>query len=379
MLYLEDYLEMIEHLPQELKDRFTEIRELDLQVQNASDKLDDRVKSLFLSAKKAKTPDKDTEFQTIRKEYYKALEDADEKVHQANQMYDLVDRYLRRLDQELHKFKMELEADNAGITEVLEKRSLELDQPRERDRERIERDNLPNSQKENRFLGTGGAVIKTEKKVERKASMDKTSIAIPSVSGSTTPALSYSLGHMGAGGNAIAAAASQAIAVTQMMQQGRRTASLKASYDAINLGLHTQEFSVGRELLANTELHQAAQQALAATAGTSSTTVEQKRNKRKSQHTTQNQELLTQPPDELVEEPPLVETPVEPTADWTFDPSEPRYCLCNQVSYGDMVACDNESCPIEWFHYPCVGITATPKGKWYCPQCSASMRRRGRR
>lgn len=28
--------------------------------------------------------------------------------------------------------------------------------------------------------------------------------------------------------------------------------------------------------------------------------------------------------------------------DWTYDPNEPRYCLCNQVSYGDMVACDNE-------------------------------------
>jgi len=389
MLYLEDYLEMIEHLPQELKDRFTEIRELDLQVQNASDKLDDRVKSLFMSARKTRTPERDTEFQTIRKEYYKALEDADEKVHQANQMYDLVDRYLRRLDQELHKFKMELEADNAGITEVLEKRSLELDQPRgDRDRERVDRDNLTNSQKENRFVGVGGigigvggvpTIIKTEKKVERKASIDKMAQGplIPSLRGvGSTPALSYSLGHMGAGGNAIAAAASQAIAATQ---QGRRTASLKASYDAINLGLHTQEFSVGRELLANTELHQAAQQALAATAGTSSTTVEQKRNKRKSQHTTHNQELLSQPADELVEEPTVIETPTETTAEWTFDPSEPRYCLCNQVSYGDMVACDNEDCPIEWFHYPCVGITATPKGKWYCPQCSASMRRRGRR
>lgn len=28
--------------------------------------------------------------------------------------------------------------------------------------------------------------------------------------------------------------------------------------------------------------------------------------------------------------------------DWNFDPSEPRYCVCNQVSYGEMVACDNE-------------------------------------
>lgn len=62
--------------------------------------------------------------------------------------------------------------------------------------------------------------------------------------------------------------------------------------------------------------------------------------------------------------------------DWTFDPNEPRYCLCNQVSYGDMVACDNPRCPVEWFHYPCVNITAPPKGKWYCPQCNASMNRR---
>ena len=31
-----------------------------------------------------------------------------------------MDRHLRKLDQELAKFKMELEADNAGITEILE-------------------------------------------------------------------------------------------------------------------------------------------------------------------------------------------------------------------------------------------------------------------
>lgn len=38
-----------------------------------------------------------------------------------------VDRHLRKLDQELSKFKMELEADNAGITEVLEKRKYDID------------------------------------------------------------------------------------------------------------------------------------------------------------------------------------------------------------------------------------------------------------
>lgn len=65
--------------------------------------------------------------------------------------------------------------------------------------------------------------------------------------------------------------------------------------------------------------------------------------------------------------------------EWSYDPNEPRYCTCNQVSYGDMVACDNDACPYEWFHYPCVGITQPPKGKWYCPKCTASMRRRGNR
>lgn len=40
-----------------------------------------------------------------------------------------VDRHLRKLDQELAKFKMELEADNAGITEILERRESQATPP----------------------------------------------------------------------------------------------------------------------------------------------------------------------------------------------------------------------------------------------------------
>ncbi|KAG5844983.1 hypothetical protein ANANG_G00133950 [Anguilla anguilla] len=58
-------------------------------------------------------------------------------------------------------------------------------------------------------------------------------------------------------------------------------------------------------------------------------------------------------------------SPVE----FTIDPNEPTYCLCDQVSYGEMIGCDNEQCPIEWFHFSCVGLTYKPKGKWYCPKC----------
>ncbi|GJN30277.1 hypothetical protein PR202_gb18568 [Eleusine coracana subsp. coracana] len=58
------------------------------------------------------------------------------------------------------------------------------------------------------------------------------------------------------------------------------------------------------------------------------------------------------------------------------DPNEPTYCLCNQVSYGEMVACDNSDCKIEWFHFGCVGLKEQPKGKWYCPNCIGFQKKR---
>ena len=50
-----------------------------------------------------------------------------------------------------------------------------------------------------------------------------------------------------------------------------------------------------------------------------------------------------------------------------------KYCTCQRVSFGDMVACDNPSCPFEWFHWECVGLTSEPKGTWFCPECEPRM------
>ena len=78
-----------------------------------------------------------------------------------------------------------------------------------------------------------------------------------------------------------------------------------------------------------------------------------------------------------------------------------------QVSFGDMIACDNENVSHwltslviedayfhhhliisisgyifqceggEWFHYQCVGLSSETrfKGKWYCPSCKILQRR----
>lgn len=189
----------------------------------------------------------------------------------------------------------------------------------------------------------------------------------PTANINTVGTVSYNLGHIGVGGNAIAVAASQAIAATQQMQQGRRTASLKASYEAINTsgGVHAAEFS--------RELAGAAQTAIAAI---QETTKKHKKYATAKVQDTQAEYTAKPTPDYMFSRfrkvtttvpsssvvTPIIQPPVSPPVvtataaattiadsenpDWTYDPNEPRYCICNQVSYGDMVACDNSDVSI---------------------------------
>lgn len=41
----------------------------------------------------------------------------------------------------------------------------------------------------------------------------------------------------------------------------------------------------------------------------------------------------------------------EEDVDEPIDPNEPRYCICNQVAYGTMVACDNKGVKLLHKHY----------------------------
>ena len=52
-------------------------------------------------------------------------------------------------------------------------------------------------------------------------------------------------------------------------------------------------------------------------------------------------------------------------------PSSQTFCYCNGPEIGEMIACDNNDCTIEWFHLKCLRISSDsiPKGKWYCPDC----------
>ncbi|RMD42764.1 hypothetical protein DV735_g2385, partial [Chaetothyriales sp. CBS 134920] len=54
-----------------------------------------------------------------------------------------------------------------------------------------------------------------------------------------------------------------------------------------------------------------------------------------------------------------------------IDPDEERYCICGDVSYGEMICCEmDEKCEYgQWFHMECVGLVEMPGRtvKWYCP------------
>ena len=45
------------------------------------------------------------------------------------------------------------------------------------------------------------------------------------------------------------------------------------------------------------------------------------------------------------------------------------WCFCRQGSSGEMIACDNLECEVEWFHFFCLNLSSAPEGDWFCPKC----------
>ncbi|KAK8792800.1 hypothetical protein WA158_004964 [Blastocystis sp. Blastoise] len=62
--------------------------------------------------------------------------------------------------------------------------------------------------------------------------------------------------------------------------------------------------------------------------------------------------------------------------EWIDDENENQSCcICKRDPFGEMILCSNPKCPIEWFHYECVGLPpyAQIPLKWLCPICKKAM------
>ncbi|XP_025191703.1 inhibitor of growth protein 3-like [Melanaphis sacchari] len=334
MFYLEDFLEKLELLPQEIKNRTAEIGKLDSQVENSMNCIKYNVDTLFSKADTMNPDDLKNKFKTLMKEGDKTLKQSDSKIQIANDMQKLVEKYIKRLDLELYGFKTELEADKSGITELIEKRILDSDQS-----------NTLNH-KENKYETNRYIFGETEEVLNNVSSVNQKINEVTSDASITEELVSYFQPDSGC--SATAAVVSEAIASCNKLSCEHRSSGLKASFDAINSNqIKDKSDFLSTASHVNKEITQL----------NKSSNNQTKKNKK-------HRKKIVSKEISIIDE------------DEPIDPNEPKYCLCNQIAYGTMVACDNKKCLHEWFHYECVGITNPPHGKWYCPKCIIKMKRK---
>ncbi|EDS28024.1 inhibitor of growth protein, ing4 [Culex quinquefasciatus] len=279
-LYLEHYLDGLEHLPNELKRNFTLMRELDSRAQGMMKSIDEKANEFMkqLVNTKETFPDdvKKEKLRTIQELFNKAKELGDDKVQLAIQTYELVDKHIRRLDSDLARFEGEIQDKTLNV--------------REKSEEAVTKKGGRKKVKDTK---------NSAKKKRAHSSEDEGRAA----------------GTSGASGAASGGASANG--------KGKNNKKQKVNQE--------KEGRKGQKK--NAELDDSAQEG----------------------HGTPH------PSDVL---------------DMPVDPNEPTYCLCHQVSYGEMIGCDNPDCPIEWFHFACVGLTTKPKGKWFCPKCSQDRKKK---
>ena len=102
MLYLEDFLELIETLPSEVREKCTTVRELDLSVQNQVELLQKKMQQCSSAGGVNKDDDvrhRQKVLEEVEEGYRGAMVDASEKVNVVGQLFNLVDRYSKRLDE----------------------------------------------------------------------------------------------------------------------------------------------------------------------------------------------------------------------------------------------------------------------------------------
>lgn len=110
----------VETLPADLQHNFMRMRESDLRAQGVVDKVEKKIRLNFGAGRKP--ANRDALARQVRAEYQKALDASEEKVRLANETAALVQRHKQRLDVEIKKFGIELEAATPGITLQAEQR-----------------------------------------------------------------------------------------------------------------------------------------------------------------------------------------------------------------------------------------------------------------
>lgn len=460
MLYIEDFLELIEPFPQEIRERLTEMRETDLQIQNETDKLDEKIKIFFQQCKKQKSDWKNQNYEEIRSEYSKLLENADDKVQITNQLYELIEKYLKKLDQELQKFKLELEADHAGITSKLEQvisstitnensmdnssslsngslynfteqnsdftlntsttnelmkmmaqninttqdstliKSVTSSQKRKNlsDKTKIEDDESNsswNNKLESSSSNSSNTIFHFSNTNKKSSQIYKKNLKQGQVSNSSSLNKLIRSNNMSLQ-NSITKKSSNKLGKSLKPDKSRikKTKLIDTEYndelkydyfdnesikhenihkiDDSKNDLYTDELNEENSETTGTSENDLAQIGRLLNnddefdTDSSENDLETVHNNLENNEDTTNSDLDNK--SKINKRNQNINRHFK--KDWNSgEETNERYCICKDISYGDMIMCDNSRCETQWFHFVCVGLNAAPKGKWFCPFC----------
>ncbi|CAD6192611.1 unnamed protein product [Caenorhabditis auriculariae] len=424
MLFLDDFLEMLEELPQELHDRGLDMKQLDAQVELGTKRNREATNDFFANGLSMSEEERAIRYKILQREYARLRELAEEKIALAERMQvnclqdqlasnaEIINTRIiwkkRRLT-----FQLEMEADNPGVTETIEKRYAEyvesmLAMRKERKRKHTTNGSADFSEhlngnadfskehadKIHRILNDGSVSKLVKNEFFDDLTSNGTPVPSPAPRGrppKSSLMLSSALvtplaedgplstpgrvGHMrrsNAGnlrGSVHIPSVNGGVSSTRMspaVSEKSWSATSGAVDDSSSFGAN---FSMGPPSTPNTMPTFVGSESRHGRPRKLTTRVQEmfKEAVQRQRHHHHSSPMLTTP------QPATEEDDEEGSSDDEDGEDTRRWCFCSEKSYGDMVACDNKSCPYQWFHYPCVGITAPPRGRWFCPRCQPAL------
>uniref|UniRef100_A0A1I8AAA1 Inhibitor of growth protein n=1 Tax=Steinernema glaseri TaxID=37863 RepID=A0A1I8AAA1_9BILA len=364
MQFLDDYIELLDNVPAEVRERFEEMRKLD-DLNNHALIEYERKCNEYVTLSRQRTSSERAEAKKLLDEMLKTIRHrSSQKLLMADQMFDMMKKYEERLAKESMLYKYELEADNPGITEQIESKFNQTVRSYKPIRgEKKKRGRKPGSgNRTNVLTGSNGPVHENGNHIAQILLGDLTNGHSSSMeNGKNGKDENLPRRKPISPGMTIASIQRQSRERSHSRSRGSRASTPGTKMNPLVNGVNTAASS----LLMNAS---------------------ESRHGRPRKLTSRAQEMIINRLENRVGRPPgsgasahrtaeqqptVHHGPPEPmrTDDREDDSDLRTWCVCNEKSYGEMVACDGKSCPYEWFHYQCVNVTEPPKGAWLCPHC----------
>uniref|UniRef100_A0A0R3RZF2 Inhibitor of growth protein n=1 Tax=Elaeophora elaphi TaxID=1147741 RepID=A0A0R3RZF2_9BILA len=398
MLYLEDFLELLDQLPGELRDRSTEVRMLDLQAQQLHERANKERDEFFAAGGTLPQDVKVKRYNEILELYEQAKALSAEKVAILDVCHSLLLKYSQKLNKEILHFKLELEADNPGITEQIERRRRRY---REANANLLGMINgnsnaLSDTSSTGSSRGQRGQLNDTcEAGLDPSTQVQQSgshSVVLAAGARDIEPGPSNSRTHNPTSerdsdlpplkkrslvtpqkiigiSNVHSSAAGQSVASSTADRGDGWSSSTNQTPPAssqVQFSVHPPKSTSNPGILTGTSGHSAPGPSMMSLA------VQESRHGRPRKLTSRAQEMLyTMQRHERRATSLTSHSPERVQGSDEETESDRRiWCFCREKGYGSMIACDDTSCRYEWFHYGCVNVIEKPKGKWYCSECA---------